>query len=766
MKNKKYLINGGSRVIPKYHGDINTPFKTIDEKKIGSVYYQDKEQQEELKKKMIKPEEPPKPLMSMTVMDSILGKKDNKPVPATIYPSSTVPIPNPNNPIASTYMVPWNFNEYNVPIIKKYNISIQGADGDITSTGEIFEDILPPTRVTHNRMTTLGERQILYSYIRSILVKKGDGEEVSFKDTNKSRPEIINLLSYMKMLEINPYHFSRLTNNPYRTMPDNFVMFRSCYPIRLQKNVNFLMCAKESIGLNIRIYSMTYYDELADKINYGAIRKKFSDVWREIMFYQYIREEILKKKLCPHFPYIYSYYITNNTGIDFNKIKALKQTFVDKNFEFEKSNEIIKNNIFSDTINAMLTADKNHGLVLTPDKMKQYLSNTSGPLSLDLIDKKHKFSYNDNKKTIIFDLSNNKLEVDITKKSSKCIVALTEAPNQNIINWSTRSYIIDDGPIRKQLNTGIHDEMTWKSVIFQILIAFYVMDLKGIAIKEMSWSKNIFIKDLNQDRSVGYWKYKIGGVDFYIPNMGYLVIIDSCFDDLKDGTGIEALDDGKNIKFKLNADFFKDEESNIKYAGIDLHVTENDIKKVMIDNFKRIFSSNVFSSEFSNYGGIKPAQNIINLITKIGEYNYKKHQDNHPEKNLIDIILENFSEFLHNKVGKIISETERPQLYPDGDKISMCKRGDLVGINFNFANAAYYWGIYIREILDDYNNSIGEHQILTVKINTINDSYELEIMQIPDSEIARVHGTINQSYQPDHKISTEEELLETYIISY
>ena len=766
MKNKEYLINGGSRVIPKYHGDINTPFKTIDEKKIGSVYYQDKEQQEELKKKMIKPEEPPKPLMSMTVMDSILGKKDNKPVPATIYPSSTVPIPNPNNPIASTYMVPWNFNEYNVPIIKKYNISIQGADGDITSTGEIFEDILPPTHVTHNRMTTLGERQILYSYIRSILVKKGDGEEVSFKDTNKSRPEIINLLSYMKMLEINPYHFSRLTNNPYRTMPDNFVMFRSCYPIRLQKNVNFLMCAKESIGLNIRIYSMTYYDELADKINYGAIRKKFSDVWREIMFYQYIREEILKKKLCPHFPYIYSYYITNNTGIDFNKIKALKQTFVDKNFEFEKSNEIIKNNIFSDTINAMLTADKNHGIVLTPDKMKQYLSNTSGPLSLDLIDKKHKFSYNDNKKTVIFDLSNNKLEVDITKKSSKCIVALTEAPNQNIINWSTRSYIIDDGPIRKQLNTGIHDEMTWKSVIFQILIAFYVMDLKGIAIKEMSWSKNIFIKDLNQDRSVGYWKYKIGGVDFYIPNMGYLVIIDSCFDDLKDGTGIEALDDGKNIKFKLNADFFKDEESNIKYAGIDLHVTENDIKKVMIDNFKRIFSSNVFSSEFSNYGGIKPAQNIINLITKIGEYNYKKHQDNHPEKNLIDIILENFSGFLHNKVGKIISETEKPQLYPDGDKISMCKRGDLVGINFNFSNSAHYWGIYIREILDDYNNSIGEHQILTVKINTINDSYELEIMQIPDSEIARVHGTINQSYQPDHKISTEEELLETYIISY
>ena len=766
MKNKILKMNGGSRVIPKFNGDINTPFKTSDEKKAKTVYFKDREQQEQLKERMVRPEEPPKPLMSMTVMDSILGKKDNKPVPAPIYPSSTVPIPNPNNPIASTYMVPWNFNEYNVPIIKKYNISIQGADGNITSTGEIFEDILPPTNVTHNRMTTLGERQILYSYIRSILVKKGDGEQISFSDTNKSKPEIINLLSYMKMLEINPYHFSRLTNNPYRTMPDNFVMFRSCYPVRLQKSANFLMCAKESVGANIRIYSMSLYDELANKINYGAIKKKYSDVWREVMFYQYIREEILKKKICPHFPFIYSYYVTDNTGIDFNKIKALKQSYVDKNFEFEKSNEIIKNNIFSDTINSMINSDKKHGLVLTPDKMNQYLSNTSGIVNLDIIEKQHKIKYNDNKKTVIFDLSNNKLEVDITQKSSKCLVAITEAPNQNIINWSTRAYVIDDGPIRKQLNTGIHDELTWKSVIFQILIAFYVMDLKGIAIKEMSWSRNIFIKDLDQDSSIGYWKYKIGGIDYYIPNMGFLVIIDSCFDDLKDSTGIEDLDDGKNIKFKLNADFFEDSDAAIKYGGMDLHVTENNIKNVMIDNFKRIFSSNVFSSEFSNYGGIKPPQNIINLITKISESNYKNYKELDTEEYLVDIILQNFSEFLHNKVGKVISETEKPQLYVDGNKIDLCKRGDLVAINFNYSNNSYYWGIYISSEKDDDNNDTGEHNIMTIKINTINNVNELDIIKVSTNEIARVHGIIDQSFKPDHKISTEEELLETYIISY
>jgi len=49
LKNKKSIISGGSRVIPKFHGDINTPFVTNDEKKAKTVYFKDKEQQQQLK---------------------------------------------------------------------------------------------------------------------------------------------------------------------------------------------------------------------------------------------------------------------------------------------------------------------------------------------------------------------------------------------------------------------------------------------------------------------------------------------------------------------------------------------------------------------------------------------------------------------------------------------------------------------------------------------------------------------------------------------
>jgi hypothetical protein len=520
------------------------------------------------------------------------------------------------------------------------------------------------------------------------------------------------------------------------------------------------MCAKDSVGANVRIYGMNLYDELANRLNHGAIKKKFSDVWREIMWYQYIREEILKKKLCPHFPFMYSYYITSNSGLDFGKLKTLKQSYVDKNFEYENSNQILKNNMFSDTISSMITSDKTHGLVLTKDKMADYLATNTSKSAIDKIETQHKFEYSDDKKVVIFDLSNSKVEIDIKARSSKCLVALTEAPNQNIINWSTRAYVIDEGPIRKQLNTGIHDELTWMSVVFQILVAFHVMDLKRIAIKEMSWSRNIFIKDLDSDNSIGYWKYKIGGFDYYVPNMGSLVLIDSCFDDLKDGVGFDAVTSGANIKFKLNADIFGDSEPTIKYAGVDLHVTENDIDKVMIDNFKRLFSSNVFSVEFSNYGGIKPPQSIINLLSAIGDANYKDHKGNGKPDDLLDVILDNFKEFLHNKVGKVITETEKPQLYPGGTNVNQCTRGELVGINFNYESLSYYWGIYIGTSGD------GDHRVLTIKTNTSNDTRDLDIINVPEGEIARVHGTIDQSFKPDHKLASEEELLETYIISY
>ena len=93
------------------------------------VHVEDKEQMKTMEERIVRPPPPPLPLMSMTVMDTVLGKKD-PPKPNTIYPSLTVPIPNPNNPIASTYMVPWDYNNYNIVvyILFKFEFKFNGRN--------------------------------------------------------------------------------------------------------------------------------------------------------------------------------------------------------------------------------------------------------------------------------------------------------------------------------------------------------------------------------------------------------------------------------------------------------------------------------------------------------------------------------------------------------------------------------------------------------------------------------------------------------------
>jgi hypothetical protein len=95
LKNNLQEMKGGARIIPKFQGLINDPGITNDEKKAKTVFFKDKEQQQQIKERMIKPEEPPKPIVEMKVMDTILGKQDSKPAGAQIYPSTTVPMPNP-----------------------------------------------------------------------------------------------------------------------------------------------------------------------------------------------------------------------------------------------------------------------------------------------------------------------------------------------------------------------------------------------------------------------------------------------------------------------------------------------------------------------------------------------------------------------------------------------------------------------------------------------------------------------------------------------
>ena len=720
--------------------NVNKSFVTYsDTKYVNSVNYKENEKEKNRENNKKKPTEGP---MSDTVVFNVKKfSTDNPPQPQQIqyiYPDNMVNIPKTLEPISTNFRTPWGDKEYKLPIVNKYNINIQGFTGDIKSVANIFEDILPESNVGNNRMTSLQERKTLHSYVRSILIRKGDGEEVSL---NGKKIELLNLLSYMKIVEINPYHNSRITNNIIKTIPENFIMFKSCYPIRKSNAIDNIVCATDSLGSNIRVYSMSVYDELSNLINDRFMLKVYSDTWREIMFYTYVREELLKKNVCPHFVFMHSYYIAENNSINFNKLKHITK---DKSIPVaQKKANKKRNTQFKNFVNP---PPRTLGSVGTPPPIiyNPNMENTT-IIKFDDEDKLTSIDLYDNQYIKIDDENH----VNINERSLKCAVAITEAPDQNIIEWSSRTYTVVNGPIKRQLTSGVHTEMTWKSILFQMLYTFITMYSHKICIMEFKWHKNIYVKNFVDTGSIGFWNYKINDINFYVPNMKSLILIDSCFDKIKDG-----MDDkfDHNVKFKIKADFLSKSVSTILP---DIRGPNNDDFKEMS---KQFFDINVFT-DFHLYGGIEPEQSIKNLMREINVeiikvLSYTGRQVDNINFDLCMILYEKFDFFLHNKIGSVVEQTDKQQLYNRGVDINKCKVGDMIAYEpLDYADNVPRWAIYVK------NHTNGTSDILTKNPNA-------NVTNITNNNIYRLYGTISQTYKIDSKITSMDELLETYSLYF
>jgi hypothetical protein len=771
-------MKGGSfeRVIPTVHKDALTPFKTDAERAIkGSIRADQKKMKEKFYPTPI-PETPPQQSINLSIP---MGQAPApQPIKEIIYPPKAVPIVNGMNPFSNNTINQWDYDPKGLNVNKKYNITMNGV-GNISFANHLFQDVLPTQQIKQNRMTTLSERNILYNYIRSILVKRGDGEEIPTTGSKK-QPELINLLSYMKVLDINPYHFSRITDNIYETLPDRFVMFNSCYPIRYDNESRNIGCATDRIGSNIRVYSMNAYDAMADALDHDGIKKKYSDLWRELQYYQYIREEILKKKLCPHFVYLYSYYITRNSGIDFDKIKNIKSSPVDKNLTYEENNKIIRLSLFNNAVSKMISMNDD-GMILKAVKKGDIVAVkeptpseviAKEKLTFDNLKRDARLIFGDNGNKVTIDYNGPETElvsaqrykgIDLSSTSSKCVVAVTESPTENIIEWSTKTYSLDEiaGPIKTQVKTGVHSVKVWKNILFQLFVAFYVMDMKQITIRNMEWGKNVFIKTLDGGANKGFWKYKIGGVDFYIPNMGYLVLIDTGYDDI-DGGYKNPLDDA-HMEYKIVGDIYEDTEPTILYGCRDVALAHNNVSQELKHNYESLFSQNVFTGEFARYGGSRPPDEIISLMEKMSDMPYGDAEFDFKEAFLVL-----FDDFIHNKVGDIVTEHEKPQLHDAGADIDRAKRGNLVGVKYNHSHNAYTWGLFIES--NKTEDGVTPDGTCTVLMNDLSYSdgeTHLTLQTGIDSVlISRVYGKIDQKFKPTQGINSEDELLETYVLSY
>ena len=627
-----------------YKEPQNNPMIPNDQRKI---YQQNKPPPKQteplLNLQLFQPQPPPKPKQPIQPY----------PNPSVFYPNY---MPNPFNPAEYLNYMRYQYGPA-VPLVKEYNINIGGISGSHVSTAMLFEDVLPVKNIQAS-FITVGERLVMYDYIRSVMFTNGDGDDMPLDAGISGGGDAKNLLSKIKFMDINPYNVNKFSDNPYKGMPFGFFLFRSCYPIRHDMRSASAICAQNSTGINVRIYRLTEDAYMASKHD-GNLHD--FDQWRDIAFYNYIKETVLKKKVSPNFHIMYGYSVTLNSGIKFDDLKRLQ----------------LPQNIL--------------------ERIMQKKPNPADPCVY----------------------------------KGKVIVCLTEAANYNLLKWATREYRAE-GNVKHMINYGYHPKVVWEGVLFQLMSAFYCMQIKGIVINKFKVDRNVYIKDISSGGNVtNYWKYRINGIDYYIPNHGYVVLIDTNYRDYDDASWYEKETDASRER-KIDGKFLSSSK-----------LSDSDIVSKVFDMFKTTFDPNIFDTVFTGANGIKPPEDIMRLLENI-------HADAAQATNLdISFFIRKYmTMFLHNRVGDLLTEIEK--LNVKTGSIKEFRKGQMVvwsdtnGFD-RFVIHVQTYPSEISRIITKENKNITEKE---VPVTSLSDYSAIE--------------AIKQNFKPDAANLNEDALLETY----
>jgi hypothetical protein len=692
-------LKGGAkeRIVPLYKEPKNSPFipnlqKQIYMEKKAERYPETVISQPQGTKPaftdqtMIKP--PQNQLVNLQIYQPQKPKEAAPKGPTVFMPPVN---PSPFFPPQYFQIPPQYLQGYNplTPIVKTYNINVDGVNGDHNRLSLIYEDILP-TRSLVGTFTTIGERLTISNFMRSMMFPNGDGKNMGLDSSRGNGDD--SLLEHLKFMDLNPYNTYKFSNNPYKGLPKDFLIYRSCYPIRHDPGEGSVGCAKNSVGMNVRIYNLSQGSYLLNRQNF-KIFKDYEE-WREIYFYEYIRESILRKKVCPNFIILYGYYICENSKIDFDKVNSLSNSKIEPD---------INPNPFDNCKPQPLVAN------VIPPNLRPNIQNDNDNFNLNL---------------------------NPQICSGKALVSLTEAPNYNLFGWASKTYQID-GHIKKQINTGFYSDKIWFSIIFQIMAALYVMQINKIYINDFFPEDNIYIKDFNVSGiATQYWKYKIDGIDYYIPNYGYLALIDSNYKNISNNNNMVNANNPQ-MSHKIYCEFFND---NV--------MTINEYYNKTFEMFKTTINSNIFDQNFINYGGCRPSDEVIRLINKI---NSEATTSN--EKNIGTYIYKFMGQYMNNRIGTYLKTLEISNIRRDESK--NFNKGKIVV--YEDAFSTYKFVLFIK--LEN-----GLATILTK--NEPTDADIIEKNNIPISSLYHYSKieNVSQNFRPNEALLNEDDLLETYII--
>ena len=209
--------------------------------------------------------------------------------------------------------------------------------------------------------------------------------------------------------------------------------------------------------------------------------------------------------------------------------------------------------------------------------------------------------------------------------------------------------------------------------------------------------------------------YKVGPFDFYVPNYGYLLMVDSKFVDIADTTMENLNNDDENRKYKINGKLYN--KNNLD---------EQDRKRKILEDFRDIINPDSFRTNLNKMNGEPPDDTIFDLMTKMYDsVNNKLIQDNYDYK-ISDLLKDNFRFLFNNRIGTLLTNDEKSILPVIASR--NLKKGDLVA--YGGRNGIFKWVLFIERTND---------QVINMKIiDDVNANEKLvhpgQLFKFPDSE--------------------------------
>ena len=212
------------------------------------------------------------------------------------------------------------------------------------------------------------------------------------------------------------------------------------------------------------------------------------------------------------------------------------------------------------------------------------------------------------------------------KLDKQCLVVITEGTDKNILEWMSnkREYAFNK---RTQTNAGYYSSEVWYSVYFQIFAALYTLQKNNIYIKNFGYD-NIWIKHIP---AVGYWKYIINNVPYYVHNHGWLVLIDCSFKSNIVNIELPSI---------VSNSLFGDSDT--------LTMKATSTNKI----WSNIINDDPFGRGLVNASVRLPPQNILKMIEDASTFL-------NDENNIDGLFLKSMSKYLHNRIGTSINHYEQ-----------------------------------------------------------------------------------------------------------